>query len=272
MSYRNIISLMPKSLSLDPDAQAFLTAASITDATIISAINTLVVDLKSYGIWTKMKAIYPFVGGTASTHKFNLKDPRDLDSAFRLSFFGGWTHSLNGALPNGFNTYADTFLIPGSHLPLNSTHFSFYSRTNANTNTAEMGMDNGTGRIVMNLWWSNNVSYTDQYNFISNRVFQAQPNSLGLYTTNRFDTNTLKYFKNDVQMSTTNTNPANPNSNTLNLSIYIGNVNTYGNPSPANYSTKEVSFFTMGNGLTDSEVVNLYNSVQTLQTTLGRQV
>jgi hypothetical protein len=97
---------------IDPDAQAFLTAAAITDPTITSAIDTLVVQLKADGIWTKMKALYPFVGGTASTHKYNLKDPQDLDASFRLVFNGGWTHSANGALPNGTNGFADTKLIP----------------------------------------------------------------------------------------------------------------------------------------------------------------
>ena len=59
----------------DADAQAFLTAASITDPTISGAINTLVVQMKADNIWTKMKAIYPLVGGTATTHKWNLKNP-----------------------------------------------------------------------------------------------------------------------------------------------------------------------------------------------------
>ncbi len=68
----------------DADAQAFITATAITDLTQQTAINTLVTQLKTYGIWTKMKALYPFVGGTATAHKFNLKDPRDLDAAFRL--------------------------------------------------------------------------------------------------------------------------------------------------------------------------------------------
>ena len=81
-------SILARSASggVDPDAQAFITAASITDPTQQSAINQLVVDLKGYSIWTKMSAIYPMVGGTASSHKFNLKDPRDLDAAFRLVF------------------------------------------------------------------------------------------------------------------------------------------------------------------------------------------
>ena len=51
---------------VDPDAQAFITAAGITNPTQQAAINTLVVDLKGYNVWTKMKALYPFVGGTAS--------------------------------------------------------------------------------------------------------------------------------------------------------------------------------------------------------------
>ena len=114
----------------DADAQAFITAAGITDATQQSAINTLVTDLKGYGIWTKMKAIYPFVGGTSSTHKWNLKDPRDLDAAFRLVFNGGGTHSSTVYKPNGTNGYADTKLSPSSVQTLNSTHISFYSRLN----------------------------------------------------------------------------------------------------------------------------------------------
>ena len=95
-------------VGIDADALAFITAAAITDATQQTAIDTLVKGMKADGIWTKMKAIYPFVGGTATTHKWNLKDPRDLDAAFRLVFNGGWTHSSNGALPNGTNGYADT--------------------------------------------------------------------------------------------------------------------------------------------------------------------
>jgi hypothetical protein len=49
-------SILARSASgpaFDPDAQAFITAAAITDPTQQAAINTLVVDLKGYSIWTK---------------------------------------------------------------------------------------------------------------------------------------------------------------------------------------------------------------------------
>ena len=60
-------------LTTDADAQAFITAAAITDPTQQTAINNLVVGMKADGTWTKMKAIYPFVGGTASTTNTTLK-------------------------------------------------------------------------------------------------------------------------------------------------------------------------------------------------------
>ncbi len=78
----------------DADAQAFFNALE-ADASPVTlntsqkdSINTLVEALKSASIWTKIKAIYPMIGGVASSHKYNLKDPRDLDAAFRLTFSG----------------------------------------------------------------------------------------------------------------------------------------------------------------------------------------
>lgn len=119
-------------LGLDVDATAFSTAAGLTDSIQKSAINTLVKDLKRYGIWTKIKAFYPFVGGSASSHKFNLKDPRDLDAAYRLTFSGGWIHDANGAKCNGSNTSADTFLSLRAVLGATSTQHTFGIYINEN--------------------------------------------------------------------------------------------------------------------------------------------
>jgi hypothetical protein len=51
----------------DTDYQSFITATGITQPTQSAALETLVLDLKSYGLWNKMKAIYPMV-----TDKYNL--------------------------------------------------------------------------------------------------------------------------------------------------------------------------------------------------------
>ncbi len=189
---------------LDPDAVAFLTAAGITDATITSAINTLVVDLKGYGIWTKMKALYPFVGGTSTTHKFNLKDPQDTNAAFRLVFVGGWTHSAAGAKPNGTNGYADTFLNCFNNLITGDVHISYYSTTNSLTanNFYDAGASNNVISAANNfaLALRRNLAGTpsifDSVNFALSRVSVTVSTSDGFYIGSNENTSDRKLYKN----------------------------------------------------------------------------
>ena len=136
----------------DPDAQAFIDVTGISGSNA-TAINTLVVDLKAGGFWTGLKAIYPMVGGTATSCKYNLKNPVDSDAAFRLSFGGGWTFSNSGgAIPDGAaGTYADTFLSPATHLTPTNGHISYYSLTNSNLGggMAEFGCDDGGNETIL---------------------------------------------------------------------------------------------------------------------------
>jgi len=139
-----VIASSIASFSYDADAQLFFNAESAAGVTLTTtekdAVNQWVVDSKAAGIWTKFKAIYPMVGGTATSHKFNLKNPLDTNAAFRLSFIGGGTHSSNGYQPNGINAYANTFCTT-ANMALNSAHHSFYSRTDqAAANRYEMGV------------------------------------------------------------------------------------------------------------------------------------
>ena len=82
----------------DPDAQAFITATGISGADA-DAINQLVIDLKDYLLWDLIDAFYPFIGGTSTSCKYNLKDPQDTDGAYRMSFNGSWTFNSSGVVP-----------------------------------------------------------------------------------------------------------------------------------------------------------------------------
>ncbi len=254
--------------TVDPDAQAFITAAGITDATQQSAINTLVVELKAYGIWTKMKAIYPFVGGTSSTHKWNLKDPRDLDAAFRLVFSGGWTHSSTGALPNGTNAYADSKLNSLNNTTLNSTHFSYYSRTNSNATEVEISSSTtitggGTGSLLEIR--TSGVSYYRVNSDLGYATY-TDANSLGFYIANRTASNVINGWKNGSKVATATTT----SKTQANINYWIGALNQ--NNVASLYTTKECAFASIGDGLTDTEATNLYTAIQAYQTTLGRSV
>lgn len=251
---------------IDPDAQAFITAAAITDPTQISALNTLVVDMKAASIWTKMKAVYPFVGGTASTHKWNLKDPRDLDEAFRLTFSGGWTHASTGALPNGSNGFADTKLSPLSVLQQNNNSIGYYNINSTalvntyngvgNPNWFIIGTGDSTNRRID--YWANAASGLTSTN--TNAI-------LGMAVGTRTSVNTSTIYRNGAF------NGSYPvNSQSLPSSaFYIGAINS-GTGSTINYNNFGLAFFHISDGLTDTEAANFYTLVQNFNTTLNRQV
>lgn len=243
--------------SSDADAQAFITAAGITDTTQKSAINTLVTSLKSANIWTKMKAIYPFVGGTATSHKFNLKDPRDLDVAFRLGFYGGWAHSSNGVTPNGTNGYADTYLTPNTSLSLLNQHISFYSRTNS---AGGVDIAAGESATTIQIWGS--TLYYD----VSSGGYKtvSVSNSTGLIMAQRLNY-VNNVFKNNSKIKTDNLGSY--EGFLPSTTIELSRVRTGGY-----YSNKNLAFATIGNAMSDAEALAFYTAVQAYQTTLGRQV
>lgn len=124
----------------DADAQAFfdrVTAAGGTlSATEKTAVNQLVLDMKSYSIWTAMKAIYPMVGASAAACAQNLKS-----SSFTGTFNGGWTFASTGATPNGTTGYMDTGLTPSTELNVNSNGIGFYtSRANSENKSDVVNM------------------------------------------------------------------------------------------------------------------------------------
>ena len=246
-------------ITTDPDAQAFITAAAITDSTQQSAINQLVVDLKGYSLWTKFDALFPFVGGTASAHKFNLKNPLDTNAAFRLSFLGGWTHSVNGALPNGTNGYADTFLNDLSNLSQNDAHFSVYSRTNTSVFAPVIGSNsygqNGGCKLTLNFAGGTyySVHSADQPN-------TANTDTRGFFIANRtLSTSTSLMIRGSV---TTHTQASQTPSNTT---FKIGGV-------PSFYDNKQIAFASIGDGLTAQNMTDLNTAVIAFQTALSRNV
>ena len=261
---RNSINAIKKVSGLDSDASAFITAAGLTDATQKDAINTLVKDMKASGLWSKMKAVYPMVGGTATSMKFNLKDPRDLDAAFRLTWSGGWTYSATGATPNGTNAYADTKFAPNL-LGLDSAHLSLYSRTNSNGTITDMGSTNSasSGDDFQLISRFSNINYSI-LNSKSPSGF-AQTTSLGFALVSRVLSTGFGYFLNNAKTSITKA------SDTRNIfNIYIGarnraNIAEY-------FSDRQTAFASIGDGLTDAEAAILYQLVQDYQTTLSRQV
>lgn len=258
----------------DADAQAFFTASGLTGTTNQSAINKLVVDMKGYGIWTKMKAIYPIIGGTAALHKWNLKDPQDTNAAFRLVFFGGYTHSSTGMAGNGTNGYANTFLVPDTVFSVaNNVHLSVYSRTNAaGLGDIDMGGYNGSqvggvGALLLGVGWNN---ATRGYLHQGTEINFTNLNSLGFYIGTRIGS-AQKIFKN----TTLGVSVTSATALKLNYSVAISGAFSSGwggGVDQGLLSAKEYAFISIGDGLTDTEAANFYTAVNAYQVALSRNV
>jgi len=243
----------------DPDAQAFITAASITNPTQQSAINQLVVDLKGYSIWTKFDAIYPMVGGTNSQHTWNLKNT----SQFQISWQGGVTSSANGVQFNGMNSYGITNYTPSTSGILNSHHMSFYSRTQSNGTEVEFGSFDGNSSLIEIR--TTGVTYF-RINNGSGTISFADSDSRAFYLANRTASNVINGWRNSTKaVNSTLISTALPS-----RAYFLGAFNNGG--TPTFYTTKQCAFASIGQGLTDTEAANFYTAVQNFNTALARQV
>jgi hypothetical protein len=248
----------------DPNAGAFINATGISGLEA-QAVNQLVNNLKSAGLWGYMRAIYPMVGGSAFAHKFNLVNVSDTDAAFRLNFVGGWTHSSSGAKPDGVaGTYANTFFVPNVNFPSNSQHISYYSFTNnAAATMVEIGATDAgaAGECLLAFRFTD----SNQYAFIGKGGGSggAPGNSFGFMIANR--TTVCEGWKNGTRVVNTGGYIANTA-----RSFYLGAQND-GTVNTRN-SSRGCSFASIGASMPSGDAVTFTNIVNNFQKTLGRNV
>ena len=272
-------SSTPAVYPMDPNAEDFIDAIGTLDSTQTTAINVLVTELKNNGLWDCLDVIYPVIGGTESAHKFNLKDPRDLDVAKRLLFSGSWAHSSTGMKPTysypsfpDSGSWADTFhrldLVSGSQ---DSLHMSYYSRTDVDQDRAiEMGV---SFNPVLPVYSIINYSYLSgtpglqMMNSLYNPVTTSFTKTTGLLIGNRRMGTLQYYFRGTKVHDYLNESYAGGS-----RTIYLGAMNNASLNKATNHSNKECAFATIGCALSDSDALNLYNIIQSYQTTLGRQI
>ncbi len=246
----------------------FIAVTGITESNQQSAINQLSYDLVNTGLMNKMIGIYPFVGGNATSHSYNLKDPRNADAAFRLTFSGGMTHSSTGIQFGGVNGYAVTYINGLTNIPQTNMHSSVYSRTTTvGANAYEVAINNNTTlfqqlRPGVHFYSGNGVANAGGV------AFTTTNNAQGYWIGSKFNTSTRFGYRNGVLNSlvtTTNDTTLSPS-----LQLIIGAVNN--SFSITGYSSKELAFVTIGLGLSQAECAALSTIVAAFQTTLGRNV
>lgn len=249
----------------DPDAQAFFdrvtTAGGTLSNTEKNAVNQLVLDMKSAGIWTSMKAIFPMVGASAAACAQNLKS-----SSYTGTFSSGWTFAGTGVTPNGVSAYMNTGLnLLTTYGTTFNNHFSLYYRTN-NTGVFKVGAvtsGNPYDGMSAHINYANTNTYNDNMgrNFINNTTYG---NSAAFHLSSLLSTTSQKMYRNGTVKISGN---ATTSAVYANLTFWIGGCNGLGQ-----FDNRECAFASLGNGLTDTDASNFYTAVQAFQTTLSRQV
>lgn len=257
--------------SFDPDATTYINAVlsaggSLTDLEK-NAIDQLYVDLKGYGVYTKLLMMYPFLGGSFSAYSIN-----GIGSSYTLSYYNtpGLTVNSDGLqFGNGYanpGLYADD-----SNIDINDVHVGVYvtvpctgcgNEVEFGGTTATSGYqggfifplgnvpvykviyDNGLGG---NSWGDNNARY-------------------GIL--NKIDSSTVNQWENGSKVQTYTGKSTTAAENQLQM---IGCWYIDGG-TPYYLSTKTIGFFHLGTSLDDTDAANISSAVNTFMTTISRNI
>ena len=243
------------------------TPQEITGAAIWTSVDTFVAALKTNSILSKMKAIYPFIGGTAATHKWNLMNPLDTDAAYRLTFFGSLVHNEFGMKGNGSNSYANTNAFHNAVFTLNSESFGTYQGNALAGGYNTIGCFDGTNgsHIMPDFDSTQSVTRSQSITTGGDRLLFTVMSSEAMHLINRNSSAEYRFRKRDQVLTIVK-----QATGLVNLPMFIGARNDSG--TAAYYSPHKIGFSFMADGLSIAEENAFVILVNQLQTDLKRNV
>lgn len=250
---------------LDSSTINFLNYVSHLNAQEIFAIDYLVRELKAINIWSKIAALYPFVGGTAESHSYNLINPLQ----FQITWNGTVTHDANGIKGDGATGYGNTGLN-ATLLSPTSRHLSVYVSSDdiSVTNPRyEIGANSGTIHTLDGIvarypavggdsrYFANDSGSSANVNFTKGLIVGVKNGTTAIITNQNKETNSYGPVAGSSQS----------NANYLLLARSLGT-------GVDRYSSNRICFASIGNYLTQNETNTLIDIVQRYQTLLGRAI
>jgi len=250
----------------DVDAQKYIDSSGITDATQKTAICTYITMLKDSGLYSKILAGYIFTGGSASSTKFNFKDVRQDTSAFTLTYSGGWTYSSSGALANGTNGTANTWLRPNAKLTIRDYAIAVY------VNGGTLG--GGAAPITVYTFsegsdWNNSgngIGFRSTVKYIIpngegyNNAAASDNAMTGILVGNVLGSN-VQIYKNGVMLATNTTSGG-----ALSTQPFFIAWSGWGG---VTYQNIKIGCILITRGLTDSQIKTISNIISIFKTNMG---
>lgn len=257
-------------------AADYISARGITDATHISAVNTLVSDLYAAGLInadgssSKITTLHLY-GGTqfsASNHKWNFMNPVDTDAAYRETYFGGLTHDVNGITGNGIDAYIDNHFTHADFPSQNSAHTVHYSRQDINEGAGALRPLYGN----VSASFQGTALYPD-YNGVTlyNAMLSSSGGGVvsnsaqGLFLSTRTGAAVNQLYRDGVLFFNQNQTSVNVTTTTS----IIGLGRSYNSGATDQYSKQNLCARSFGAGLDSTESVDYSNALNAYFTTLG---
>lgn len=258
-----------QTVTYDADAQDYIDRVEATGRTLTGSekgyFNTFFIKLKTDGVWNDITDAGPTFLGTSAASLVTLK------GATTATAVNSPTFSSSGVDFNGTNQYINTGINSATSLTVDDTHIGFYSREAqaASGSQIEMGNSNAanTIRILFALRLTTFGFLADHYNASGNgRVSSTSPGtSAGFFVTSRTANNSMAIYFNGASQGTQTGTDATASLNSLN--IYVGAYNSNG--SAQGFSTKQCAYWSVGSGLTSTQVADYNNAVEALLDSFG---
>lgn len=241
------------------DVTAYLIKTGITDSVIISALYSFYADLKNNNLWNKIKVLYPMLGGSAFTTKFDLVKKNN--SEFNITWQGTplfTNEGVNGGA--GRNAQGISHFVPSSKMTLGNEGYT----TICATNDAKVSSD----PIYLGSYSSSNYSLIaiepTYWTALLNNTTGTIPNNtkIGIYSASRSGTS-MTLIKNGILASTKTVSGNLPHN-----AIYLLNMATYG---VKGYATGRMQTTIFHEAFTVAETQILHTLLNNFESALGRK-
>lgn len=241
----------------------FVTATGV-DPDNYENICWLIDTLESTNLDDSLYAFYPIVGGTATTHAYNIIDT----GAYKLSFSGTITHASTGMKGNGTNGYANTGFNPNSVWSDTLGSIGLYSRTSgvATGTIAEMGASNAAYTQNTAIWIRFGDTFYGLVNCSGTASNFGNTSSDGFYMASRYahpSTGNRNYLQKNTTQELNSENPGRPN-----LNLYLMALNENG--TAKYFSTKELTCAFIGKGISAAGGLVMQKIIASWNTKNGR--
>jgi hypothetical protein len=213
-----------------------------------------------------VKVLYPFVGGSATSHKYNFIDPQDTDLAKRIVWFGGMTHNADGITGNGSNAYGNMFINPDPDFNINDVGMSYLCSNSGIDGNTIFGVQDASDTTRFFHFPAFDGANTTQSNINSGSSQLIAAARQGFHSIQRTSGTNQNTYRNGVLNADTSTNSQNRAA--LNMFLLATNVNG----TPTFIDASNIRFFAAHTALNATQALNLYNANVSFQTILGRNV